>query len=1310
MKLKLIIHTTILCLLSLSSYANKRVTHYTVNDGLSQHSVTSIIQDQNQMLWIGTFDGLNRFDGRKFISYRHLPNKPNSLASNRILTLHYTDDNELWILYANNKVGRYDYQTNEFHNYNIENTKGSDLGNLAHSLISIDTHLIVSRNGNPIFIPRNKNGDTSQRVKALQGFIEKQDLIVNYIALDNNNQVWLATNKGIGMCYFKDDECIFKLKNKSIATNINITATNTLIAIYKTKFIEFNIEHNKISGVRLTNKLEHDIHENISLVKKCMQGDYFIAANSGLRVLNAAKNKVDSNYFNSIPIREIYEDNMGGVWCGSQNGLYFINKAPQPIFTMRFNDTHFDLANHIKAIYTDSERDEMWVSTNKKKIHLVSRKISDEGDILYSLVKTQKSKDQIFSINKLAADTLILCNPRNAWLVTYNTEDYTLKYISKIELNKTHTSNTRCLIIGKNIWFGSIDGLTNYSFTKGKLIQNDISNIQKKLPQRHIIMSMVHDPAKHHLWIAYRGAGLYRVNISTSQVVNISDISTNSLSSQYVWSLLVDKKRQLWIGTDAGLDLLQFDSLTNKYNVKSLTQQDGLVNDKIDCIEQAENGTLWLGTSQGIINYDASNNTIKTYNHLDGFQSNSFNQSNKWSNGDLIFGGVNGISLFNPDDMNRDHHQPKVAITELRVNDEHRYIHNIYSFKFRNHTNHLRVDFASFYSTNLSRISYEYILEGFNEEWRSTDANFVEFSNLEAGEYKFKVRSVTSNGSKSYNTETLELKLRKPIYLSTTFIIIYILLLLSIVVVIILNNISRKMLANKLAYEEDMRQNEKHNIEEKLKFYTNMAHEIKTPLTLIQGPALDIAYSKEATPYILSRTELINNNINILQSLTEQILDFRSAIKGKLNVELNVVDIMVSVQDIVNNYQSLAIQREIKLTLESNYNQLFILFDESKLTRILYNLLSNALKFTDKGGIISLSVDIIDNQLKIAVKDTGRGIDPAEVPYIFKRFYKVNSIGGSGIGLAFSKSLVELLKGEITVESQGVGYGSCFSVTFPSQDGDSITRENPHQHTQQIINKRSNKTLILLVEDNIELNNYLKEILQQQFDVIQNYDGQEALETIRTQQIDLLITDVMIPHINGIKLCEKLRQFKHSANTPIIIISAKTSIEDQIQGLTSGAIDYITKPFNPHILMKKVTNILEQYYASRKGFESDAVSTMIDPNISLLNRDEIFIKKAKTLVYKKLRDEEFSVNQMSNELGVSRVHLTREFNRILGTTPSTFIRSIKLNHAKHLLADKNQSIKEVLFEIGIRSHSGFTRIYKEKFGYLPSDEIKNKNN
>lgn len=1309
MKLKLFTQLICFCIICTPNYAQERITHYSVNDGLSQHSVTSIIQDHNQMLWIGTFDGLNRFDGNNFTSYRHIANDENSLANNRILALHQTQDSEFWILYANHKIGRYDYASNKFYNFDIEGIKEGDFGNLAKSLISIDNHIVVRRrNDYPLFTPQNKDVVQTERIKSLKEIINRESQSKNHvkaITIDNNDRVWLSTIKGIGVCLEKNGKYDFYLKFKFFAKELDVTSENRLICYNKNIFIELDIVENEPNDVSVTLNTRRKVTGDIMSVKKSSNGDYFAATTMGLQIFSDSENV--GNYFHSSPIRDVYEDGMGGIWCGASNGLYFINKHDLSVFTTRFNDTPFDLANHINTIYIDSKKDELWVSTSDNKIHIVARQFDATGDVTYKLIRSHQLNERVFSVSKLTADTLVICGSTSALVATYDSE-YNLDFIHRIVLNPNQQSNIQSLIVGNKLWFGAINGLSCYTFDGQKMVENSISNISKQLPKEGIIMDMAYDESSECLWLSYRGLGVYRVDLKSNQVTNIADISSNCLSSKYVWSLFIDSKKQLWIGTDAGLDLLQFDSLKNEFYFKSLTQSDGLVNDKIECIEEAKDGTLWLGTSQGVVNYDFERSIIKTYNHLDGFQSNSFNCSSKWDDDRLAFGGVDGLSIFSPEDIRANSgERPKVIITELRVNDQHRHIDDIKSYTFRNYEHNIRVDFASFYSLNFSRIKYKYILEGLNNEWKELEFNHIEFNNLKAGKYTFKIKSITPNGSESYNTAILELHLLRPIYLSTTAVTLYILLCLALFILFMRNNLSKKILANKLAYEEDRRLNESRNIEEKLKFYTNMAHEIKTPLTLIQGPALDIAYSKEATAYILSRINLINNNINILKGLTDQILDFRSAIKGKLSVDLSEIDIMIGVLDIVNNCQDLAKQKGVVLTFKSEYKELFILFDEPKLVRILYNLLSNALKFTDRGDSINVSVNIEDNQLVIKVADTGRGIDNDDLPHIFERFYKSNSAGGSGIGLAFSKSLIELMGGKIAAESDGKGKGALFTIIFPSQDGQTIIKSTPclvQLSERNNINRGSNRSLVLLVEDNIELNNYLKDILSKQFDVIQNYNGKEALETIKTNKIDLLITDIMIPYINGIKLCEKMRQFKHTANIPIILISAKTTIEDQISGLDVGAVDYITKPFNPQILVKKVNNILEQYYASRKGLGSDSISVMIDPNITVLNRDEIFAKKAKSLVCDHLSDEDFGVNQMSKELGVSRVHLTREFNRVFKTTPSMFIREMKLNHARYLLSVKKESIKAVLFEIGMKSHSGFTRIYKEKFGYLPSEE------
>lgn len=683
------------------------------------------------------------------------------------------------------------------------------------------------------------------------------------------------------------------------------------------------------------------------------------------------------------------------------------------------------------------------------------------------------------------------------------------------------------------------------------------------------------------------------------------------------------------------------------------------------------------------------------------FQSNNFTSASlRTPDGYLLFGGIDGISCFRPEEFDRQTASPSLCIDRITAGGQPVPREKWSGFSLPNKHKAIKITLGSYYSPNPGKVTYRFALNG--NPWNESSSNEILLNDLSPGKYLLPIRSCAGEGNESPE-QRIEFTIRRPLLLSFGAFSLYGVVLFGIAFLVIRSTMSRKLLDNRLKMEEELRESENRMNTEKFNFYTNMAHEIKTPLSLILGRIYDIEICDEASPYVVRKAKLIGDNANIIKELTEQILEFKRAVSGKLELEIQETDIMPGIRQIIDNYLDYAGKRGIELKLESSSASIVRNMDMQKIVRILYNLISNAIKFSERGGTILVKVVEKPDALVLIVSDTGSGISPKDLPHIFERFYKSGKAGGSGIGLAFTKSLIDLMGGHISVSSQ-LGKGSTFVVTIPDGPAASEPDNDSHPVEASVFEYFSATPSVLLVEDNVELSEYITEILSVRFKVCKSYNAREALQILQREHVDIILSDVMMPGCDGVELARKIKGIKSYAHIPIVFLSAKSDPEDQLVGLQTGAVDYITKPFNPHILLIKVRNILTQYYLSKENFKEEHLPDDTEPRTQ--NRDEIFINKAREIIYGKMADEEFGVNALSHEMGISRVHLTREFQRIINRSPSSFIKSIRLNYARHLLLSGDLSIKEVLWEIGIRSHSGFTKAFKEEFGYLPSQITK----
>lgn len=1273
--------------------AKEKLTCYTVNEGLSQHSVTSIVQDSNNMLWVGTFDGLNMFDGETFQVFRHYPEDPESVLDNRIINLAFDQNDGLWILYANNHVGKY-LGDGKFQNYELP--EGMDnWENVIKSMIVCDHHLIITNHKGIVIIFNPDNVKESERIHELRLFLD-QIKQRNELAISidiQNDRIWISTEKGL---YCSNGHHQFKMNSNLNNYKLKVAGERYILLWKQSELVICsNISEN--TKFHVIEKYSFDA--NIQSAVIGTDEEFWVGTLGGYKIRDS---KI-SCYPPYSPVRILFCDNLGMVWSGSLNGLESINSYSQPIDNFKFVNEDFSLQNHVNSIFVSPLNNDIWVGIKYGGLHLLTAEKSENDGYKLSPKKYFFQNENVTMVSQYSKDTVVVGTSEGLqMLVKMNN-----KYISAPlgDRKEWKPQMYRAIKFNDKLWISNGKKLICLSFSKGKSVIDKLSAINDLLPNKSVITSIIADPIDSALLIGYRGDGIYKIYPKTGKVCNFGEMINWDLSNRYIWDIYFDRSKKLWIGTDTGLNHLYKDA-KGAFHLLTLSVKDGMRNDKIETIEEDLEGNIWLGTSQGIVCYNPLNKTFHTYDHEDGFQSNNFNSaSGSLADGTLLFGGINGISVFNPITFRRTKIKPSMIIKYIMSNDKiidrKKWDDIILQSKDKN----IRIKLSSYYPINQNKIRYRYSINGglYNE----ISGNEIILTDLSPNKYDISISCYTEQGNESPDTH-IHFTIKRPFLLSKGAFFIYI-IILSITTFLILRNVlTRKMLDNKLKMEKQLRVREVEMNTEKLNFYMSIAHEIKTPLSLIIGRIYNIENSGLASPYVIHETKLIGDNVQIIKELTEQIIDFKKAVTGKLKLKIQKQDIMPCIREIVNNYRDYAEQHGIILRLQSSNNIIIKRIDQRKIVRILYNLLSNAIKFSERDDIVNIKVVNKPDCLTLVISDTGVGISEEDLPHIFEKFYTKGKAGGSGIGLAFTKSLVELMGGTITVNST-YGKGTVFIVVIPDgtkedENRDVLDAKKEASRSIETLNEIRNDIIpaILLIEDNIDLNEYLTEILSIRFKIHQSYNGKEAMNILKREQIDLIISDIMLPGSSGIEIVQKIKANKNTAHIPILFMSAKTDWKDQLEGLKVGAIDYITKPFNPNILLVKIQNILSQYFLSKVNFANTKID--MHKEVPVINRDEIFINKARKIIYKNIAEETFGVNSLSHEMGMSRVHLTREFQRIISRSPSSFIKSIRLNYAKHLLSSGEYSIKEMLWEIGIRSHSGFTKAFKKEFGYLPSQQ------
>lgn len=771
---------------------------------------------------------------------------------------------------------------------------------------------------------------------------------------------------------------------------------------------------------------------------------------------------------------------------------------------------------------------------------------------------------------------------------------------------------------------------------------------------------------------------------------------------------------------------------------------DGLPNEVIYGILPDDFNTIWLSTNNGLSRLDLSTKMFSNFDVSDGLVSNEFNYGafTKLNNGELMFGGASGITYFNPNDIIENAFVPPVSITSFLVNNKSMLVDNDQKgVELKYDQNTVNFNFVALSFSQPNKNQYAYKLEGFDKDWINIGNNkSATYTNLDSGNYIFKVKAANNDGLWNEEGTSMALIIKPAPWLTWWAYVIYTLLLLALLLMIRKYSLIRLHEKNELKWERQ----EKERIEEinqmKLRLFTNVSHDFRTPLTLIIGPLERMLHKKIGNTYIQRQHEIMHRNASVLLQLINQLLDFRKSESGHLKLTASKGDIVPFIENVKMSFDELARLKGIDYQFHCEEESIELWFDKIDLKKVIYNLLSNAFKFTPLDGQISINVSRGTKKksklsskefLRIEVKDSGRGVPKENLKFIFDRFYQLGrddtTRSGTGIGLALTKSIVELHHGKIKAKSKE-GEGTTFIVQLPMG--------NTHLSAKDIIKEEDDNTLgsfylnspdymikdmlptepdenfeeaesspsgvtILVVEDNIEVRLFIKSIFEWDYDVLEAEHGEMAVDIANNHKVDLIISDVMMPKMDGIELCKNIKGNISTSHIPVILLTAKTAESAQKQGYQTGADAYITKPFDATILEMKVNNLLKTRKRLIEKFKKDLI---LEPSKPELNSpDETFLQKAIDLVEAHINDSEYSINDFVNEMGMSRSALYRKLKALTDQSITEFIRTIKLKRAGQLILQTDLNISEIAFDLGFNDLKHFRKSFQKLFDELPSE-------
>lgn len=1320
----------------------------TVEDGLPNNIVNSIIQDSVGYIWIATDDGLCRFDGKNYKIFRHSLENKNSISNNFIQSLFVDSKGDLWIM-TDQGLNKFDIKKERFEVY----LAGKENG-LSHNSV---TSMVERRNGEYIIGTYGGGIDILKNGKFTYNF--KQG---NYSGISSNL---------ISSLQVQNDSILWVGNWKNGLNKINLESK---------KVTKFDYGIDKITSSGEINALYLDAKDYL-----------WIGTNAGLTIYNTKNNeffKINSencNSFSDNDILSIFEDNEGIIWLGTRNSG-IIKSARNKIITKKEKNNFInylpnnfdDSVNYrsVSSFYQDNQ-DNIWIGTHLLGVNIVNP--NGENFRFYNNL----TKDDNKSSNK---STWGICedNNNNIWVGTdggglYKFNPFTNKtekFLFDPLDNNTISDNailSSCFDSKGNLWIGTYAGGLNVLKAGTKKFKHYTKGLSSKNLNSNDIRVIFEDN-KHRIWVGTNGGGLHLYKPKTDDFDFITEVGWldvrsltedlngnlwigtfgngilafnyekntietfpeyDNLKAHIVFDIDCVSDEDLWIGTRFK-GLIHFNLKTKK--VKQYTESNGLSNNTVKAIVATSKSKLLLSTNNGLNSFNVENEKFDSFISANGIRIGSFNGNSGFisKNGYVVFGGINGLNIFYPDEIYKDYNPLKIIFTDFKlfnksidVNNEinktplKQSLSKTTEIELDYNQDVITIEYAALNFPSSNGINYEYILENYDTHWSKVGNNTsATYRNLSHGEYIFKVKLAHEAGNNDQQIAEIKITIHPPFWLTLPAILIYIVSISFIIFIVLKYYANQIKLQNSLFYTQILREQEKDLNKERFRFFTNFSHELRTPLTLILGPVSDILRENKKDKNT-SKLELIKRNSQILLELINKMLEFRKSETEHNHLEVGKYNFTQFLKEILSNFKFYAIQKEIQLNFEFE-KEYEAWFDYKKIQLVIFNLLSNAFKYTPKGGEITITIQEISDTILLKIQDTGLGIKQEALDSIFNLYYhkdNTDTIEGTGIGLALCKKLMDLHGGEIYVESK-IGIGSCFKIElFKNKehfleiknvefvDSKEFIIKKPFINDTSLIdnelvqsNFNKNDKVVLIVDDNLDVINYLSEILSKIFKVVSAKNGKIGVEKAFEIIPDLIISDVMMPEKSGMDLCKELKNSEKTSHVPIILLTAKLGENDRLEGIEIGADDYITKPFDSKFLLAKIDSLFKNRQ-KLINFHGESVKDNSKFKIKKLrNIEDKFLAKLEKLVIEKYNGDDISIPEIAKELGFSRSSLYRKVKAITGSSINNYIKRVRLNKAAKLLLENNINVSQAAFDSGFNDIKYFRVNFKKQFGVTPS--------
>lgn len=1351
-------------------------------NSLSNNFVYSLCEDNHGNLWIGTKSGLNQFDFTHdvFRSFYHDDQDFNTLGDNQINAVYCDREGFIWAGTKNGGLDKiaYDYTQQKimkiWHFRNNPTNANSLAGNTVNTIYADKQHnLWVGTNGGLCLM--NADIGSFQKISLGQSPIGSNIYNVLTVFEDRDGIFWIGTDGGLVRWVRTSGEMKWYVPEPGRKSSLTHLTVNSI-----TQDVLGNIIIGTLGGLNIY----HETTDDFEKISESTVRDYCLS----------------SEFINAV-----LADNQGNVWIGTdKGGVNQYNVHQKQFYYIGLASSGIKGLNCATVNSVLDEKSVLWVGTAGGGLNVISKNTGTYSYYKYSAFDPSSiSSDFITSI--------IRDKHSHLWIGTWgNGLNRLIESGGKkrFERYNTQSSSIRSNLIS-SLWedprgfivVGTFDGIDLFYPQ-----QKEFVPFARHIKMRNITeVGCILQDTRGDYWFGSR-IGLFYIkgnkiedDLSDSDIRHFVNIpgDDNSIPGNYITSLCEDKHGDIWAGT-YGNGICRI-SQTGSYYKKfdSFTEKDGLCNNVVYAMIEDEKGFIWLSTDNGLSRFNPVDGVFRNFYVTDGLQSNQFywSAANKNTEGWLYFGGTEGLNYFNPDSI-RDHdYKPHVMLTDLKIFNQsvpigiwksnksilEKSITETNEIKLSWHENVFSLEFSALDYDQPEKIMYRYKMEGVDNGWVQVSSNrrFANYTNLKGGEYRFCVQSSNSSGLWVEKPTELKITITPPFWETNWFRILC-------VVTVLLSFVgyyqyrthrlkTRKRELEKMVHERTAKIEEQNirlehqNLEIsqqrdklielnkrvqlvnqlKLRFFTNISHEFRTPLTLIMGVMERFSESWKGDKETYQLVDLANRNARRLLHLINQLMEFRKIETGKTQLKVTKGDLSTFLNSILSSFNQLAREKNISYTIIRHPEPAETWFDHEKLENIIYNLVSNAFKYTPEQGAITVDYSVSasempadhkhgdqnNNQLKISVTDTGIGIPKDQIQHIFKSFFRVNNNAtlkarGSGIGLSLTHELVKAHHGNIFVEST-VGKGSTFTVQLPCDKSfyglDETGTDMPfvpestklrtdylveevkaagRDISKPAVDKTSEKPLLLIVEDNQDLRHFISINLRNKYQILEAQNGRQGCEMAKRFSPQLIISDIMMPEMDGLELCTRIKENILTSHIPVLLLTARTTVENWIEGLESGADDYIPKPFNLSILEAKICTTIQNRHRLRKLFLTKANAE--PKELVSTSLDEQFLKKAIETVEAHYQDSEFCVEVFVEKMAVSRSLLHKKLTAIVDQSAGDFISHIRLKKSTELLKARTFNISEVAYQVGFNDPKYFSRIFRRVYGVTPTEYAEGK--